>query len=115
MITRYASACISKSPRSAADDQVGIPEAERDSHLEDLGLALFQIALVQPRPATDHSLSVHRVEVQSRLSLLLVLQQQSQRHDRRHSQALDRLAAFAGFARVGTDGRRAAAAAKVHS
>src|SRR4029078_9105068 len=65
--------------------------------------------------APDHSIPVHGLEVQSRLSLLLVVRQQGEGNDRGRCEAFDRLVALDWLARVGVDGWRAPVAAELHS
>src|SRR5258705_13352214 len=71
--------------------------------------------MARRRVAAAHSLPVYRMEMQSGLPLLLVVQQRSQGYDRRCGQAFDRLVALNRFARAGSDGWRAIAETKVYS
>ena len=67
---------------------------------------------VKPRRvSSDHFLPVYRMEVQSRLPLLLGIRQSRQGHDRRHCAPLDRLASRYRLPGTCADGRRGPAAA----
>src|SRR5208282_4270187 len=69
---------------------------------------------VRSRVLPYYRVPVCRVQVQSGLLVLLVVQQQSQGHDRGRSPALDRLAARQRLPSAGPDGWRTAAAAGFH-
>ncbi len=101
-----------------APDEDYFPE-ERQAHLvhqahlsrhAGMGVSLDSLACAARRLPSDHCVLVQRVEVQPRLPLLLGLRQQRPRHDRGHSQTLDRLAARFRRRRAGVDGWRTAAA-----
>ena len=76
---------------------------------------VLQIAAVVGRLSSDRRVSVHRVQVQPRLPLLLLLRQPRQRHERGGRPRVDRLAAFNDVPRARPDGRRGDAPAEVRA
>src|ERR1700722_13002609 len=93
-------------PREAAME--GGPNLSHDAGL---AFSLYSLTRNSRRLSSFNRVSVHGVQVQSRLPLLLGFRQQSERNDGGHGQALRRLAAWDRLPCVGVHGRRATAQA----
>src|SRR5438094_7155131 len=85
------------------------------ANMEESRRALFQASAHAGTDAAADFLSIQRVEMQSRLPLLLVVRQQREGHDGTDSEEVHRLAAWIGQSVARPDGRRTASPAKVHS
>src|SRR5215813_1766212 len=77
--------------------------------------AVFQTPAHARRTSTADFLPVQRVEMQSGLSLLLVVRQQREGHDGADGKKINRLATWIGQPLPRADGRRTVAPAEVHS
>ena len=100
------------------DDSAGEAEVGRKGCLPLLtrmARSLRPFASFARRVPPHHRVFVCRVQVQPRLLVLLVVQQQGQGHDRGRGPAFDRLAARQWLPGPGADGWRAFAAARIHS
>src|SRR6516162_7905789 len=89
-------------------------ELQSMENVEEPRCSLFQTPAHAWRSSAADFLSVQRMEMQSRLPLLLVLRQQREGHDRADSKAVHRLAPRRRQSLPRPDGRRTLAAAEVH-
>src|SRR5215475_8726617 len=85
------------------------------ANVEEPRRALFQASAHARTDAAADFLSIQRVEMQSRLPLLLVVRQQRERHDGTDGEEVHRLAPWIGQSVASPYGRRTTAPAKVHS
>src|SRR5262247_3458781 len=85
------------------------------ANVEEPRRPLFQASPHARSATTADFLSIQRVEMQSRLPLLLVIRQQRERHDRADGKKVHRLAPRFEQPLPRPDGRRTTASAEVHS